>query len=342
MSRRYAKVGSHEWTRGALRRLRGDLAAQVLYTYLLSSPHATMLGLFFCAPATVAAETGLDPRQVRKAIGVLERESFAFHDPDTDVWYVPELATQLGPVKPGDRRRVKLAALFSEVKHSALAGIFVRQHGTALGLDLDAPSRRPIPAVDGAGRGVDSPAMVERRSVDAPTHGASGDHPPSKQVAVSSKQQAGSSSGDARAREAAAAPSAKAAFVVNRAVVAGWASKLTRAQLESDWPKTRRKMTLAVDGKLSDALRYADSDPQQAAFRVGQVVDGLIAAVRAGDPDAIDRWSDRAFETDWFPRTEEIVERWRAGEGKQGAAADGSRVEVKRGASMAALLEEAR
>lgn len=130
MSRRYAQVLPSFWTGETGSRLKGDLAAQLLAQYLISSPHANMLGLYRCPLAYMEEDLGIERSPLEGALKALERVGFAYFDPLTRVVFVPQMARiqmQLDPgeaLKPGDNRVKSARALFAEIPECFLKSSF--------------------------------------------------------------------------------------------------------------------------------------------------------------------------------------------------------------------------
>ena len=59
--RDYGKVSPQFWIGQTGKKLRSEGAeAQIVAMYLMTSPHANMLGLYYCPAMFIAHETGLD------------------------------------------------------------------------------------------------------------------------------------------------------------------------------------------------------------------------------------------------------------------------------------------
>jgi len=90
--RDYGKTTPRFWIGSTGRALRGKPPAQVLAHYLISSPHANMIGVYWCPRAYMVLETGLSEKQVDTALDALSGSGFAFYDDDTESVYVPQMA----------------------------------------------------------------------------------------------------------------------------------------------------------------------------------------------------------------------------------------------------------
>jgi hypothetical protein len=90
--REYGKVFPRFWQAGTGKALRGDAESQVLALYLMTSPHATMIGVFHCPIQYMAHETGLTLEGASKALARLIEADFCTFDGDDDVVWVHEMA----------------------------------------------------------------------------------------------------------------------------------------------------------------------------------------------------------------------------------------------------------
>lgn len=104
--RDYAKVSSAFWTGKTGRAIRGDLDAQIVAMYLITSPHATMIGVFRCPIVYIAHETGCPLEGALKGLRRLESLGFCTYDSESELVWVHEMARcQIGDaLKPADKR----------------------------------------------------------------------------------------------------------------------------------------------------------------------------------------------------------------------------------------------
>lgn len=80
----------------------------MLALYLVSSPHANMIGLYYLPLVTLCHETGLDEEGARKALRRTSEADFAHYDEEAELVWVPNAAAyQIGEtLKPGDKQRI--------------------------------------------------------------------------------------------------------------------------------------------------------------------------------------------------------------------------------------------
>lgn len=91
--RDYSKVGPQFWigkTGKALRK--HGLEAQMVALYLLTSPHANMLGLYYVPQTFIAHETGMGMEGASKGLQGCIDAGFCRYDEDTEMVWVVEMA----------------------------------------------------------------------------------------------------------------------------------------------------------------------------------------------------------------------------------------------------------
>lgn len=91
--RDYSKVGPQFWIgkTGKLLRKAG-VDAQLVGIYLITSPHANMLGLYYLAQETIAHETGLGIKRAQAALKACVNSGFCSYDEDSEMVWVHEMA----------------------------------------------------------------------------------------------------------------------------------------------------------------------------------------------------------------------------------------------------------
>lgn len=121
----YSKVSSRFWTGETGRALRGDLEAQVVATYLVTSPHANMLGYYYLPITYVASDTGISIEGASKALQRLCDEGFCRYDRGSEVVWVIEMARiQVGEsLDPKDKRVVGIRREYESIPNN----LFLRE-----------------------------------------------------------------------------------------------------------------------------------------------------------------------------------------------------------------------
>jgi len=104
--RDYGKIASQFWTGKTGKSLRGDAETQLLALYLITSPHANMIGVYQCPILYMAHETGMTIEGASKALQRLIEAGFCTFDGDDEVVWVHEMAAhQIGlGLSPTDKR----------------------------------------------------------------------------------------------------------------------------------------------------------------------------------------------------------------------------------------------
>lgn len=90
--RDYGKVSPQFWIGKTGRSLRGNPDAQLVALYLMTSPHATMIGVYHCPVAYIAYETGLPLEGASKGLQSLSEAGFCTYSADTETVWVHEMA----------------------------------------------------------------------------------------------------------------------------------------------------------------------------------------------------------------------------------------------------------
>jgi hypothetical protein len=161
MSRLYAIVKPGFWTGKtgrAITRLGKDV--RILADYLITSPHANLIGLYSLSIPIVAHETGLTLDEVSAALATLGELDFAHYDYEAEcVWVTNmarfQMAWKGDGLSEGDKRVKASIREYEEVTENTFLGAFFDFYATALHLPnrrcgvqdapsacQDAPSRR--------------------------------------------------------------------------------------------------------------------------------------------------------------------------------------------------------
>ena len=127
--REYAKVFPRFWQAGTGKALRGDPETQVLALYLMTSPHANMIGVFHCPIQYMAHETGLTLEGASKALARLIEGKFCTFDGEDEVVWVHEMAAhQIGTdLSPKDKQVLGIAKQYAQIAQSQIRlGFYAR------------------------------------------------------------------------------------------------------------------------------------------------------------------------------------------------------------------------
>jgi hypothetical protein len=157
--REYGTVTPQFWIGNTGKALRGDLAAQVVALYLMTSPHANMIGVYYCPLDYIAKETGLPLEGASKALARLIEGEFCSVDGVTEEVFVTRMAAyQIGEqLQAKDKRCLGIARELEKVSSAQLQKGFraiysVAFHLPKVGTKLS-PSKGPSKPETGAGTG---------------------------------------------------------------------------------------------------------------------------------------------------------------------------------------------
>ena len=135
--REYSKVSPTFWTGPTGRRIKeGGPEAVVVALYLLSSPHANMLGLYYCPMAYIANDTGLSSQGASKGLQrAIEADFCAYDAPSEVVWIYEMAAYQVErALKPGDKRVAGIAKEYGKLPKCPFIGLFFDKYREAFHL----------------------------------------------------------------------------------------------------------------------------------------------------------------------------------------------------------------
>lgn len=92
--RDYSKVGPQFWIGRTGKKLRSaGVEAQIVAMYLMTSPHANMLGLYYVSMNSIAHETGLGLEGASKGLRSCIEAQYCAYDEDTEMVWVFEMAS---------------------------------------------------------------------------------------------------------------------------------------------------------------------------------------------------------------------------------------------------------
>lgn len=147
--RDYGIVSPKIWTGKTGKKLRDNRDAQVVAMYLMTSPHSTMTGVFYCPLTYISHDTGCSLDGASKALRCLIDEGFCLYDYELDTVFVVTMASwQVGrSLKPDDKRVMGLRRDVENMQSPLMRNRFLSVYGDAFHLsdlfserDLEAPS----------------------------------------------------------------------------------------------------------------------------------------------------------------------------------------------------------
>lgn len=140
MSREYAIVKPQFWTGRTGRAIKAlGPEHQVVATYMMTSPHSNMIGLYYLPVTYIAADAGGTPDTIRPVIEALIRVGFCDYDFESGhVWVIRMAHHQLGAtLKPGDKRRKAVARAATAVSSAPQYRAFVAAYGAGFGITAE-------------------------------------------------------------------------------------------------------------------------------------------------------------------------------------------------------------
>lgn len=178
MARDYAKVAPQFWTGRTGRMLRQDgPEVQLAALYLLTSPHANALGLYYIPLPLLAHESGIPLARASEALAKLCERGFCAYDAESETVWVHEMARyQLGEsMKASDNLCKWVRGLFDSLPNTPLRKDFLCRYGAAYHLPHEAsesPSEALAkPSATGAEAIETREKREERREIQEHTQG---------------------------------------------------------------------------------------------------------------------------------------------------------------------------
>lgn len=131
--RDYGTISPQFWLGKTGKALRGKPEAQLVALYLMTSPHATAIGIYHCPVLYMAHETGLPFEGASKGLQSLIEAGFCQFDEETEEVFVVNMATyQIGDVLDSkDKRCIWVVKELEKVGSTRLAAEFVATYCVA-------------------------------------------------------------------------------------------------------------------------------------------------------------------------------------------------------------------
>ena len=144
--RDYSKVSGQFWTGRTGKRLRGDMEAQLVALYLMTSPHANMIGVYQVPILYIAHETGLSIEGASKGLDRCIKAAFCSYDYETETVFVIEMAAhQVGDAIQGnDKRRPAIQKMADAIAEPHIYQAFMARYGECYGLKVRVEMASPI------------------------------------------------------------------------------------------------------------------------------------------------------------------------------------------------------
>lgn len=146
--RDYSKVSGAFWTGRTGKALRGKPQLQLTALYLMTSPHANMIGVFQCPLIYISHETGSPLEGATESLWELVNRDFCTYHEDTEMVWVHEMARfQIADaLKPGDLRISGIQKMYESLSVPEIKAGFFERYGAAFHLVDNKPLSSPLPA----------------------------------------------------------------------------------------------------------------------------------------------------------------------------------------------------
>lgn len=147
--RDHAKVSPRFWigdTGREIRRLGRD--AQVVALYLITNPHANMIGLYYMPIPTIAHETGIPLQGASKALRRVCETGFAHYDDKDELVFVPNMAKEqiAESIKPNDKRWTGVIRELESYRKHRFCKMFQDAYASSYSLPEAIPQSSPFEA----------------------------------------------------------------------------------------------------------------------------------------------------------------------------------------------------
>lgn len=159
MSMNYSAVFPTFWTGATGRQIRGDLQTQIIATYLMTSPHANIIGVYHCPLSYICEDTGSPIEGASMGLRRLQEIGFCTIDPASNTIWVHEMAFfQIGKtLKPTDKRVRHVHRFFERIANPQIKQAFFAKYGAAFLLAQPSEISVDGSPIEGASKPLPSP-----------------------------------------------------------------------------------------------------------------------------------------------------------------------------------------
>lgn len=161
--RDYSKVSASFWTGKTGKAMRGDMQTQIVAMYLMTSPHANMIGVFTCPPIYISHETGSPLEGAMEGLKKLSERGFCTYDEETETIWVHEMARfQIGDeLKASDNRVKDIQKQYENLTDGLIKQGFYEKYKDAFHLPEQKPLASPLQAPPKPEAGTGTEAGIE-------------------------------------------------------------------------------------------------------------------------------------------------------------------------------------
>jgi hypothetical protein len=144
--RRYARINPQLWIGQTGRKLRDSGPEALLVAlYLLSNPHANMLGLYYLPTSLIAHETGLAPQGASKGLRRAIEAGFCAYDESSEMVFVHEMARYqiADQLVATDKQCAGIQREYDGLPNNPFLAAFYEKYASAFHLTSRRGNRRP-------------------------------------------------------------------------------------------------------------------------------------------------------------------------------------------------------
>lgn len=169
--RDYGVVSPKFWIGETGKALRGNAHAQVLALYLMTCPHANMIGVFHCPVLYMAHETGLGMEGASKALQSLIEAGYCTYDEASETVFVHRMAAYqvAESLKAGDNRVKGVEREWQNITTARLKQAFFAMYSVAFHLPSEGKKNSPLQAPSKPLASQEQEQEQEQEHVDAPS-----------------------------------------------------------------------------------------------------------------------------------------------------------------------------
>ncbi len=169
--RDFCKISPQFWIGKTGKEMRGDMEAQIVAMYLMTSPHSNMIGIFSLPTMYLAHETGIPIEGASKALQRVCAMGFCTFEADSELVWVHEMAKyQIGEqLDVKDKRCKGVQNELAKVPSPQLRKAFSVKYKDDFHLIIEGKKSKPLPSPsqaprkqgEGEGEGEGEPSVQE-------------------------------------------------------------------------------------------------------------------------------------------------------------------------------------
>jgi len=145
--REYSKILPQFWLGSTGKKLRGHPEAQIVAFYLLTTPHANMIGLYYLPKMFISHETGLPFEGACKGLQRCIEAGFCRYDDENEMVWVIEMAIhQIGELKATDNRCIGIQNEYDKLPESLYFQDFYAKYSSIFHMKKQRGNTSPLQA----------------------------------------------------------------------------------------------------------------------------------------------------------------------------------------------------